>query len=104
MPGRKKATTKKATKKTTRRASAKKTDAAKTLELIQKRLREEAELALGKSAKTKDYDMKAAFEVGDRIEHNSFGLGIVRTLVGESKIGVVFQDKERTLIHQRSAA
>lgn len=109
MPGRKKTTTtptKKAAKKPTKRVrkSPSLSDKAKTLELIQKRLREEAELAFGTSAKTRGYTMSDAYEIGERIEHSNFGLGIVRGRVGDSKIEVVFQDKERTLVHQMSAA
>jgi len=46
------------------------------------------------------YNMKKAFEVEAVIEHPKFGLGVVTALTSSS-IQVVFEDQERSLVHNR---
>lgn len=46
------------------------------------------------------YNMRKAFEVESLIEHPKFGLGVVTALT-HSSIQVVFEDQERSLVHNR---
>jgi hypothetical protein len=46
------------------------------------------------------YNMKKAFEVETLISHPKFGLGVVTALTSSS-IQVVFEDQERSLVHNR---
>ena len=50
--------------------------------------------------KPKPYSMKAEFEVGTVLEHPKFGLGFV-ILSSGAAIQVVFEDEERSLVHNR---
>ena len=47
------------------------------------------------------YNMRETFEVGQVIDHNKFGAGVVEALV-DRKIRVIFNDGERLLIHGRT--
>jgi hypothetical protein len=51
----------------------------------------------------KKYSAKTAFVVGDRIQHPTFGDGVVKKLVYPNKIEVVFQMDMKVLIHGGSA-
>lgn len=53
------------------------------------------------STKPDSYNMKKAFEVGATLEHPKFGLGFVVNANLQS-IQVVFEDEERSLVHNRS--
>lgn len=46
------------------------------------------------------YSMKTAFTVDSVIQHPKFGLGVVTALTNAS-IQVVFEDQERSLVHNR---
>lgn len=46
------------------------------------------------------YTMKAEFEVGSVVEHPKFGVGFVVQTTGQA-IQVIFQDQERSLVHNR---
>lgn len=46
------------------------------------------------------YNMKQAFEVESLIDHPKFGIGVVTALT-DSSIQVVFEDQERSLVHNR---
>lgn len=46
------------------------------------------------------YSMKTAFEVDSVIQHPKFGLGVVTALTNSS-VQVVFEDQERSLVHNR---
>ena len=53
------------------------------------------------SEKPTAYNMKKAFEVGTTLEHPKFGLGFVINSNGQA-IQVVFEDEERSLVHNRT--
>jgi hypothetical protein len=50
--------------------------------------------------KPRPYNMKTEFEVGTVLEHPKFGLGFV-ILSSGAAIQVVFEDEERSLVHNR---
>ncbi len=50
--------------------------------------------------KATPYNMKKTFEVGTSLEHPKFGLGFVIN-VNLQAIQVVFEDEERSLVHNR---
>ena len=52
------------------------------------------------SEKPKPYSMRAEFDVGTVLEHPKFGLGFV-ILSSLAAIQVVFEDEERSLVHNR---
>lgn len=47
------------------------------------------------------YNMKKSFEVGASLEHPKFGVGFVVNASGQA-IQVIFEDEERSLVHNRS--
>ena len=49
----------------------------------------------------KDYTIKGSFQMGDVINHPTFGQGIVEKLIDDNKIEVLFQDDYRTLMHKK---
>lgn len=49
---------------------------------------------------SKKYNMKAKFDLNDKLEHPKFGTGIIRLSL-QDKIEVVFQDEVRSLVHNR---
>jgi hypothetical protein len=53
------------------------------------------------SGKPSSYNMKTSFEVGSVIEHPKFGLGFVVLATGQA-IQVIFEDAERSLVHNRT--
>jgi hypothetical protein len=44
------------------------------------------------------YKMSSTYEVDEAINHNKFGLGIVKDVIDEQKITVLFEDGERILV------
>ena len=46
------------------------------------------------------YTMKSTFDVGTKVEHPKFGLGFVVLATGAA-IQVIFEDGERSLVHNR---
>lgn len=51
--------------------------------------------------KPRPYNMKTEFEVGTVLDHPKFGLGFVILVTGQA-IHVVFEDEERSLVHNRA--
>ncbi len=49
----------------------------------------------------KRYSSQDSYELGDVLEHPSFGIGVTITVKGGNKIEVVFQDGVKTLVHGR---
>jgi hypothetical protein len=49
------------------------------------------------------YRISETYEPGDRIEHPTFGEGVVETLPGPGKVQVFFEDGRRTLAQGRGA-
>jgi len=47
------------------------------------------------------YHMTTCFQVGDRIQHSSFGMGVVDDLPAPGKIQVFFPDGRKLLVHDR---
>jgi hypothetical protein len=52
-----------------------------------------------KDAPTKSYTTKGSFALGDKLNHGSFGAGIVGKLIYPNKIEVIFQTDVKVLIH-----
>lgn len=58
--------------------------------------------ALNKATNSeKEYTIKGSFQMGDVINHPTFGQGIVEKLIDNNKIEVLFQDDYRTLMHKK---
>jgi hypothetical protein len=55
------------------------------------------------SRPVRSYAMGESFEVGDRVDHPSFGVGVVQGAVGPGKIKVRFGEEQRVLVHGRSS-
>ena len=49
----------------------------------------------------KDYTIRGSFQMGDVINHPTFGQGVVEKLIDDNKIEVLFQDDFRTLMHKK---
>lgn len=50
---------------------------------------------------SKAYTIRGSFQMGDLIDHPTFGQGIVEKLIDDNKIEVLFQDDIRTLMHKK---
>ena len=74
-----------------KRAKAKKTDPARDFVLLAEKF---------KGKKPVRYSMSGAFMVGDVIDHNDFGIGIVVN-ISYKKMEVVFSEKLRILVCNR---
>jgi hypothetical protein len=62
-------------------------------------------LIAGKSrASARRYSPKEKFEVGELVEHPSFGLGVIAATRGIDKVDVAFPGTVKTLLHNRGAA
>lgn len=48
-----------------------------------------------------EYSTKGTFQMGDVIDHPTFGHGIVEKLIDNNKIEVLFRDDYRTLMHKK---
>lgn len=59
------------------------------------------ELREKNDSKPAPYTMKQNFEVGSVVEHPKFGVGFVTFASGQA-IQVVFEDSERSLVHNRT--
>ncbi len=77
-------------KKATRRASSPKVP----IEMEWAQLME-----LRKAATSKPYSARGNFSYGDKIDHKSFGEGVVGRMIYPNKIEVVFQHDMKVLIH-----
>ncbi|NOT80220.1 MAG: hypothetical protein HOP07_14595 [Bacteriovoracaceae bacterium] len=53
------------------------------------------------NASSKEYTIRGSFQMGDLIDHPTFGQGVVEKLIDNNKIEVLFQDDYRTLMHQK---
>ena len=49
-----------------------------------------------------EYAMKSNFDANDVIDHAKFGVGVVVDIVDTSKVSVVFEEGEKTLVQNRS--
>ncbi len=52
-----------------------------------------------KDAPSKSYNTKGQFSLGDKINHSTFGAGIVGKLIYPNKIEVIFRTNVKVLIH-----
>ena len=52
-----------------------------------------------KDAPTKSYNTKGQFALGDKINHTTFGAGMVGKLIYPNKIEVIFRTDVKVLIH-----
>jgi len=50
---------------------------------------------------SRSYSMKNKYEIGEVIDHKSFGRGVVQTIMSNEKIEVVFEDQVKILIHNK---
>ncbi len=89
-------TPRKAASRTTRSASAttKKTRAPRGPALPH------PEVVADLSAPTQAYRLSERYEVGQRIDHPKFGVGVVESEIGRGKIQVCFPDARRVLVHE----
>jgi len=56
------------------------------------------------SRPVRPYALSESFEVGDRIDHSTLGLGVVQSEAGAGKIVVLFGDRMVRLVHQREVS
>lgn len=49
-----------------------------------------------------EYAMTSTYDANDVIEHSKFGLGVVVDVVDTSKVSVVFEEGEKTLVQNRA--
>jgi hypothetical protein len=89
-PGKAAAKTARAKKK----AAAAQEEAAHSIEVEWQKL-----MLAHKDAPTKGYTTKSNFGLGDKINHPTFGEGIVGKLIYPNKIEVIFQMDVKVLIH-----
>lgn len=88
----KKKTTKKATKKTTRRKSKNSAQSVND---------QWVEGIATSETDSRSYSTKGKFEIGEVIDHKSFGRGVVKSHVDNEKIEVVFETVIKTLVHSK---
>ncbi len=50
---------------------------------------------------SKTYSIKNNYVVGEIIDHKVFGRGVVKCLIGNEKIEVVFEDQVKTLVQNK---
>ena len=85
----------KAAKKTTTRKTRKTRTSTATVQVPQV----EADL----SRPVRSYALSESYSAGDRIDHRTFGLGVVEGSIGRGKISVRFPDTRRVMAHEREA-
>jgi hypothetical protein len=56
-------------------------------------------MAAHKAAPMRPYGMKTVFALGDKLNHPTFGEGIVGKLIYPNKLEVIFQHEMKVLIH-----
>lgn len=56
-------------------------------------------MATHKDAPSKNYNTKGQFALGDKINHTTFGAGIVGKIIYPNKIEVIFRTDVKVLIH-----
>ena len=54
---------------------------------------------MNKAKPSKGYNTKGAFVVGDKVNHPTFGEGIVERLIYPNKFEIIFQTSMKILIH-----
>ena len=81
------------------RATVPRKNAAKTK--VAAHLAKWTQLRESVSDKPISYNMKKEFEVGAALDHPKFGLGFVVNANGQA-IQVLFEDEERSLVHNRT--
>ena len=57
--------------------------------------------AMTRGTQSKEYSIRGSFQMGDVIDHPTFGQGVVEKLIDDNKIEVLFQDDYRTLMHKK---
>jgi hypothetical protein len=62
---------------------------------------DEPKVAPNLDKEVQPYLMTSTFEVGDRIQHKSFGQGVVEELTGENRISVFFAEGRKVLVHRK---
>ena len=50
---------------------------------------------------SRSYSIREKFEVGEVIDHKTFGRGVVQEILSNEKIEVVFEDQVKTLMHNK---
>ncbi len=89
-----------ATKKTTKKTTKKKRKKRKSSAEVAKDLWIKG-IANSSTDESRSYSVKNNYEVGEIIDHKSFGRGVVKCLVGNEKIEVVFEDVVKTLVQNK---
>lgn len=56
------------------------------------------------SRASRPFLMTQTYQVGDRVEHSSFGEGVVQEAAGPKKVKVLFASGIKTLVHNRPAS
>lgn len=51
-----------------------------------------------------NYDMSDEYKENDVIDHSKFGVGVVSEVIDPTKMSVVFEDGEKTLVHNRDGS
>lgn len=85
---------KKPATRTTRKTKTSKTDATAVAASEFLRLLGKRDLATASS-----YKLENAYEQGDLIQHDGFGIGIVTDIKQDNKMIVMFKDKLRTMVY-----
>ncbi len=50
-------------------------------------------------ADSRSYSIKNKFEIGEVIDHKTFGRGVVKSHIDNEKIEVIFETEIKTLVH-----
>ena len=61
----------------------------------------DVDATMAKTSAVRRYSAKLRFEVGEALEHPTFGCGSVVKVVADGKIEVAFDDERRMLVHAR---
>jgi len=54
------------------------------------------------SRPVRPYQMSDTYLVGDRIDHQSFGTGVIERVMGPSKVQVYFPEGQKMLLHGKA--
>lgn len=55
------------------------------------------------SRPVRPYSLSDRYRVGDRVEHRTYGLGVVEEILGPEKVQVYFSEGPRVMVHGRPA-
>lgn len=83
-------------------AARRKTASGTTRRVTAKRSKEI--VAADLSRPPRSFATTETYDVGDRILHPSFGEGVVQSLIGSSKVEVLFEAGPKTMIHGRGSS